>query len=49
MTQNTTIGTSFLEVFLRIMIYALIVILIAIPLCMIGDAFGIFDALGIQF
>jgi hypothetical protein len=49
MAQNTTIGTGFLELFLRIMVYALIVILIAIPLCMIGDWLGIFDALGIQF
>ncbi len=49
MEQNSTIGTSFLELFLKIMVYALIAILVAIPLCMIGDWFGIFDALGIQF
>lgn len=49
MTQNTTTETGFLDVFLRIMVYALIVILVTIPLCMIGEWFGIFDALGIQF
>lgn len=49
MGQNTTLGTSFLDVFLRIMVYALIAILIAIPLCIIGDQLGIFDALGITF
>ncbi|MEM8929256.1 MAG: hypothetical protein AAGC45_13745 [Bacteroidota bacterium] len=49
MGQNTTIGTSFLELFLRIMVYALIAILIAIPLCIIGDQLGIFEALGLQF
>ncbi|UOY07924.1 hypothetical protein L0P88_05085 [Muricauda sp. SCSIO 64092] len=49
MTQNTTIGASFLNLFLRIMVYALIGILITIPLCIIGDQLGIFDALGIQF
>ncbi|MEO0570221.1 MAG: hypothetical protein AAF039_00855 [Bacteroidota bacterium] len=49
MEQNSTVGTSFLELFLKIMVYALIVILIAIPLCIIGDQLGIFDALGLQF
>jgi len=49
MTQNTTAGTSFLEIFLRVMVWALILILIAIPLCIIADQFGIFDALGWQF
>ena len=49
MAQNTTTGTGFLNLLLRIMVYALIGILIAIPLCIIGDQLGIFDALGIQF
>lgn len=49
MAQNTTTETSFLNVFLRIMVYALIGILIAIPLCIICDQLGIFDALGFQF
>ena len=49
MAQNTTVGEGFLELFLRIMVYALIVILIGIPLCIIGDKFGIFDALGLHF
>lgn len=50
MAQNTTTaGTSVLEIFLRIMVYALIVILVAIPLCIIGDKLGIFNALGIEF
>lgn len=49
MGQNTTVGTSLLELFLRIMVYALIVILIAIPLCILADKLGIFDALGLQF
>lgn len=49
MARNTTISESFLELFLRIMVYALIAILVAIPLCIIGDSLGIFDALGIQF
>jgi len=49
MAQNTTVGAGFLELFLRIMVYTLIAILIAIPLCIIGDQLGIFNALGIQF
>ena len=49
MANTTSAGGSFLESFLRIMVFALIVILIAIPICIVCDILGLFDALGIQF
>lgn len=49
MNQNATVGTSFLAGFLRIMVFALVIILIAIPVCILLDVFGIFDALGWEF
>ncbi|WP_350284879.1 hypothetical protein [uncultured Croceitalea sp.] len=49
MAQNTSAGTSFLELFLRVMVFALVVILIAIPVCILMDKLGIFDMLGLQF
>ncbi|MDT0605745.1 hypothetical protein [Croceitalea rosinachiae] len=49
MAQNTSVGSSFLEGFLRIMVFALVIILIAIPVCILLDKLGIFDMLGWQF
>lgn len=49
MAQTTSSGTSFLEGFLRLMVIALVVILIAIPLCIVLDLAGVFDMLGLQF
>lgn len=49
MTENTTMSSSFLEIFLRITVYVLIAILVAIPLCIVADQLNIFEALGITF
>lgn len=48
MAENTT-GFSFLAGFLRIMVTVLVIILIAIPVCIICDILGVFDALGLHF
>ncbi|WP_343487421.1 hypothetical protein [Allomuricauda sp. d1] len=47
MENDSTIGIGFLNAFLRFMVIALIIILIAIPVCMILEFLGVFDALGI--
>lgn len=49
MAENTTVGFSFLSGFLRLMVFTLIGILIAIPVCIVCDIFGVFDALGLHF
>lgn len=47
MDNDTTVGTTFLEGFLRFMVIALVVILIAIPVCIILEVLGVFDMLGV--
>ena len=49
MANTTSVGGTFLESFLRIVVFALIVILIAIPICIACDLLGVFEALGLQF
>ena len=46
MAKITTSGTPLLDYFLKIMVFALIGILIIIPLCILLDQLGIFEALG---
>jgi len=47
MANDSSISTSFLEGFLRIMVIALVIILIAIPVCIILEFLGVFEMLGI--
>lgn len=49
MATTTTPGVSVLGTFLRLVVFALMAILIAIPLCMLLDVTGVFDALGWKF
>ncbi len=46
MTQDISAGVKLLNSFLRVMVLALVVILIAIPLCILLDRLGLFDSLG---
>lgn len=49
MAKTTSVSTGFLDSFLRIVVFALVVILIAIPVCIVFDLLGLFETLGLQF
>ena len=46
MTQDLSAGAKLLNSFLRLMVFSLVLILIAIPLCILLDKLGLFEALG---
>ncbi len=45
MTQDISAGDKILNSFLRVVVFALIIILVAIPLCILLDKLGLFDSL----
>jgi hypothetical protein len=48
MANEASLGDKFIVSFLRVMVFVLIVILIAIPVCILLDFLGVMDALGLS-
>ena len=47
MADEISFGNKLMVGFLRIMVFVLIIILIAIPVCILLDFLGVMDALGL--
>ncbi|MDC6384045.1 hypothetical protein SAMN04487891_103134 [Flagellimonas taeanensis] len=48
MAEEISFGNRLMVGFLRIMVFVLIVILIAIPVCILLDFLGVMDAIGLS-
>lgn len=48
MAEDISFGNRLMVGFLRIMVFILIIILIAIPVCILLDFLGVMDAIGLS-